>query len=589
MHLAAGIFLLCRSLGTVHLELIYPAMISVSDSILPNLYKWGQKHGLVQGIGHLLHNDLSRMKKFLYSILFASLLFLPGISRAQAGTPDESFSNDGKRLFSLFDEAHGSGLHVAVQPDGKILVTGGAGLANGNRSAIVLRMLPDGLEDPEFGENGFAIISIPGTDVYGLQSILLEDGKILVLVSRDSNQENLVAVFRLFPDGNVDQNFGTNGHTSIDLGTYTQAPRMMALQSDGKIVVGGYIGNSGLSDSKFFLTRFTPEGELDTIFGDQGVVLTKVNTGVSRMYALALYPDDRISTTGFIIQNGHERTIALRYLPNGDPDPSFDGDGMVLIPIPDTDTRPKNMVIQSDNKLVIGGEMTPDNGNMEIMAIRLMEDGSLDQDFHQTGIHKIAVSNYTDGANGMLLQPDGKIVLAGFTHGSAPEAGSTCLVRLKSSGYPDPDFGQNGVVDFDAYFQNSEILYSIALQPDGKIVGTGSMFNGTYNKIYVSRFLSGFTVSNNDLNTPEDQISVFPNPASDYLQIQYPSGKMESPKIRLIDQDGRVIQTRKTYSPDPYKMNSLSLELDDSILPGVYYLHIDALDKNQVVPVVICK
>jgi uncharacterized delta-60 repeat protein len=201
---------------------------------------------------------------------------------------------------------------LAVQADGKLVVAG----VSDNNSTLV-RYNPDGTLDSHFGTEG-RIPPHAGMGI-GISALAIqEDGKIVVTgVVYTSMGSNDFAVARYKPDGRLDPAFGTGGRVTTDLSGDYDIPFALAIQKDGKIVVAG----AAVSD--FALVRYNPNGSLDSGFEVGGKVITPMRSIGAR--ALALQPDGKIIVVGIA-----EGSFALaRYNPDGSLDSSFGKEGKV--------------------------------------------------------------------------------------------------------------------------------------------------------------------------------------------------------------------------------------------------------------------
>ena len=216
-----------------------------------------------------------------------------------------------------------------------------------------------------------------------------------------------VAVFRFLPNGTLDTSFSSNGklHTNI---SNVDSGNALALQPDGKIVV------AGISTNDFLVVRFLPNGNLDDTFNGRGWVTTRFGA-FDDAFAIGLQGDGKIVVAG--VTNQVQANFALaRYLPNGKPDPTFSG-GTVITDL-GTDALIEDLAIQPDGKIVVVGQFGGD-----FVVARYLSNGILDGSFNGSGF---VTTNFggVDRATAVALQPDGKIVAAGFTGTtfSAPSA-----------------------------------------------------------------------------------------------------------------------------------------------------------------------
>jgi uncharacterized delta-60 repeat protein len=227
-------------------------------------------------------------------------------------TPDGSFGTGG-----FFERDFGGSADqawdVLVQPDGKILVAGEShnqGVGGGRGE--VLRLLPGGTPDNSFGAS--ADVGPLATTPVALA--LQPDGKIVV-AAFDASSSNAAALFRLLPNGNLDQSFGGDGKTAASFGTQSHYASDLIVQPDGKILVsGGADSNSGGGED-FGIERLQPNGFPDTTFGDGGS--TRVDFGSSTPIespsGLVRQQDGRIIVAGY--SQGDIDAIRLQGDPGG--------------------------------------------------------------------------------------------------------------------------------------------------------------------------------------------------------------------------------------------------------------------------------
>lgn len=386
--------------------------------------------------------------------VLALLLTLPGIANAAPGDLDTAFSGDGKVLTDLADDDQAN--DVAVQSDGKIVSVGSSDDNSLVESRWALtRHNADGTPDTGFGDGGTVTTPInnmdPNLQWSEANAVALQpDGRIVVAgyswreyedccwftVARYNSDGSLdntfsgdgryfadiagpteardvaidsagrivaagytggqVAVLRLNGDGTPDTTFGGDGTVTTDPAGPQEGGdgRALALQADGKIVVGGEVGST-LFD--FSLIRFNTNGSVDTSFDGDGIVRTDFGDYES-VESLAIQPDGKIVAAG--------GNSVARYNPNGSLDTGFDGDGKVVpsgIGVWDMALQP------GDGRIVIAGG---GGTGSDFTVQRINPDGSQDSGFGTGGV---ATADFggSDFARGVVLQSDGKIVTAG--------------------------------------------------------------------------------------------------------------------------------------------------------------------------------
>lgn len=188
-----------------------------------------------------------------------------GIARFNSdGSPDTSFSGDGEQTvdFNGIDYANA----VAIDSHGRIVVAGQGG---GNRM-IATRLLPNGAIDKHFGSKGRVEIGYPGKDnSSGAEQLAVQaDGKLVLAGftadGRDQRNPFDFAIARLKPDGSLDRSFNKDGRQTVGFGGSDEG-HGLALQKDGRIVVGGFTDLRDLA-----ITRLKANGSLDKSFADKG-------------------------------------------------------------------------------------------------------------------------------------------------------------------------------------------------------------------------------------------------------------------------------------------------------------------------------
>ena len=180
-------------------------------------------------------------------------------------------------------------------------------------------------------------------------------------------------------------------------------------------------------------------GDLDTSFGMNGK-LTFGFGGLDYAYAVALQPDGKIVVAGFTETSVGIDVAVVRLNANGSPDTSFHKDGKLTFGFGGVDLA-LAVAMQPDGKIVLAGTGNP---NRDVAVVRLSANGSFDSSFDQDGIVGVDFGSQ-DGGQAVALQPNGKIVVAGYTF----VGNDVAVVRLNPNGSPDAGFGTNGKLTFD--------------------------------------------------------------------------------------------------------------------------------------------
>ena len=374
---------------------------------------------------------------------------------AAPGDLDASFGGDGRVLtdFGASDVANA----VAVQPDGMIVAAGAIGGPGGSDFALA-RYSPDGSLDPGFSDDGRVNTRVGVKDSANAVAIQ-GDGKI-VAAGETAAGDGRFALVRYNPNGSLDPSFGGDGKVVTDIGGGDDGANAVAIQPDGKIVAAG---NTAFGGGNFGVARYHPDGSLDPSFEGNGKLEIGLG-GEETAHAVAIQADGRIVVAGST-DIGDGGFALVRLDPDGSPDPTFDGDGLVYTDRND-DTGARAVAIQADGRIVAAGAQ--DLGDSDFALTRYMPDGSLDPSFDGNGSLATDFAGGEEIARAIAIQADGRIVAAGER---APGNADFALARYTPDGSLDSSFGGDGRVLTE--FGEFDFATSAAIQPDGRIVAAG--------------------------------------------------------------------------------------------------------------------
>ncbi len=226
------------------------------------------------------------------------------------GSLDTSFDTDGMLVTSVSPNYDDLAYSVKLQVDGKIVV-GGFSVEVNNANLMLIRYNSNGSLDASFDGDGILTAGVFGTfNEYGNSLAIQSDGKIILTGNVENSFYDFLTV-RVNPDGNLDLTWGNSGIVYTDWGTGTDygTPVDVAIQADGKVLVGGYhsIGNT----IYFALVKYDTEGAIDSTFDGDGKVSTSFGvTGDAVGYALAIQPDGKILLAGGAFNTQNNIAIA---------------------------------------------------------------------------------------------------------------------------------------------------------------------------------------------------------------------------------------------------------------------------------------
>lgn len=413
------------------------------------------------------------------------------------GALDTTFSDDGLTTTSM-SSGDDIARAVALQPDGKIVVAGSSSV--GSENFAVVRFLADGNLDPAFGSGGKVTFRFSGLRSKGEGIAIQPDGRILICGGIESNANFGVA--RLNANGSMDSTFGTNGLVSTSFAAYTDYAKAIALQPDGKIVVGGYSQTAVFSSIfKFAICRYNANGSLDTSFGSNGIKTAAVGVWTEEIRSLVVRADGTILAVGMAMTGSpgayQKKNGMARFLANGNLDLSFGNAGVITSGDATVDEESFGAGLQADGQIVVAGSHATINGSSDFVARRYSAQGSIGAfgAANQFGVIT-SISGGEDIPVGMAVASDGKIFVAGTMNAGAgstasPQGQDFAVIRLTANGIPDPTFSGDGKQTTSiASGVSTDQAAAMVLQPDGKLIVAGSAGNGTTTSGALVRYLS---------------------------------------------------------------------------------------------------
>ena len=407
-------------------------------------------------------------------------LFLTNFCYSQFGELDSTFSLDGYAAYTMVDECN----DVIAQPDGKILVGGYSYSAFGGKASLV-RFLANGDVDTGFGLSGKTTASNgTGDGDNELNAIALQpDGKIITVGFGDYSFDNTgISVLRFLPNGFLDASFSGDGKVMTDIYADEDYAYDVAVQADGKIVVTGSAWN--VDDNEFFVVRYNTDGSLDTEFGTGGIVTTAMGIRSCYANALKIQPDGKIVVCG-VYEYLFEDFMVVRYNVNGSLDSTFGGDGIVTTSIQEPDLA-FDLAIQEDGKIIVCGK-TRLGAAWSFGLVRYNTDGTLDVSFDTDGMVITGFGSYSDFAQAVNIQGDGKII-AGGVYNYNDLNSDFAIARYLTNGSLDVTFSGDGkqISDLNVVI-NGNYITGMDILPDGKLIAAGG-----YTDFIVAKYTTGY-------------------------------------------------------------------------------------------------
>lgn len=393
--------------------------------------------------------------------------------------------------------------------------------------------------DPTFGSGGRVVTGF-GHDAVPHDAKLQSDGKLVVALGLNNLTiaTQAFAVVRYLPNGTLDAGFGKSGLTTVAFTNFINTPNSMAIQTDGKILVGGEAQSADGAVDEFALARFNADGSLDSNFGTGGKVTTDFLTTHAGGFheganVVLLQPNGKIVLAGVVSPNpdAPAETALARYNSNGTLDSTFGSGGKVavisigainaialltngqyvvlnnvagiaqfqsngtLVPVVSgtiaVAAHTSITGFQTDAKFILaGGAQGPSGENdLDVKVFRYLPAGGLDPAFFNSPTFDFgAPGALVNSAQAFAVASNGQIVAGGFSQ--TPSFGDIFgVARLNSDGSLDSTLGSGGRLT--TQFSGSDQVTAIVIQPDGKIIAVGQTLNKTKNvaNLALARYL----------------------------------------------------------------------------------------------------
>lgn len=472
-------------------------------------------------------------------------------------------------------------LKHALQPDGKIVFCSNRSAGFFVTDVSIGRLKANGSLDSGFGRNGISSFPVfAGGFNLAVGLAIQPDGKIVTGgMANDGSSANQVFIARLNANGSLDAGFGRGGIGIYDINDEDERITDLRIQRNGKILICGIASTSSASDSGFIL-RVTRSGALDNTFAGGGIFRYKRGGRQTNLYAMDADSSGKIVAGGSYNSGSNAQDfLLLRLDSNGVLDNSFGTSGVVSTDFFNDYDEIHSLKILANQSVIAAGYSY--NGNNDgIAVIKYSASGVADNSFGTAGKKYIGDSTMPMRGYSMALQPDGKIVVGGQ---KATSSGTSDLVllRLSASGVPDTGFfPRTGYITADL-FGDEDRVHSVSLQPDGKIAvyGTSIRDNTTQEEQpFVARYVAGSTVI-----VPPNTVSQH---AAGRFSI-YPS-PVSGDRIYISGADRQTLRASLYNSGGALVRQATiaaeahDLELPATLADGVYFLILqDAVDNTS--------
>lgn len=386
-----------------------------------------------------------------------------------SGSFDTSFGSDGsgKVTIDFGGNQNDVAYAAALDANDKIVVVGYVN--NGSDDDfIVARFHNNGTVDSGFGDSGKTITTHSGSYEYANAVAIDSSGRIVV----GGNYGSSFALVRYSVAGDLDTTFDSDGADGVDgivtfsFGSGTQTVKSLVIANNHIIAAGYY--NGGATNNDLGLAACDNSGQPLSGFGNGGAGIG-TNT-IDR-------PGDDITLAAILDQNGkivtagyHDQDFSLtRHNADGTLDTSFAGTGIVDTDFNSSSLDRASAVYTYGDKIIVAG-----SSNDHFALARYNADGTLDTAFGSGGKVTTTVSSDEEYVSGVVVDSQGRILVAG----SANEGKAFAIVRYNSDGSPDTTFDDDGILTFDFGVDGCE-ANAMFLDNDEKIVLVGMIDKGS--------------------------------------------------------------------------------------------------------------
>ena len=369
---------------------------------------------------------------------------------------------------------------------------------------------PPGTLDESFADGGKLVPQLSALSLASRGMVFTDAGAVVTGFVQSSPPQAIT--LRVREDGTLDPGFGDAGFVSTGAGAGIAEGIAVTNLPDGHVIVAGISGGSGAADSDFGLYGYTAAGDLDASFGASGVASLDPGSGFGELHSVLVAPDGSLLVAGalFPADGSAPTTRALRYSAGGMQDTAYN--------VTEPGIAVEGAAVQPDGKLVIVGGQSS-----SFFVARYGANGARDTGFGSGGVVTTAFGSAFANANGVVVLPGGKLLVAGIvtlsteshigvarynangsldvTFGSGGKieppmlfgsvsptgviasgdkllfvgevANVPAVVRLNADGSPDAAFGTGGVVTVDfgvTGSSNRTQAFGVAVDPDGRIL-----------------------------------------------------------------------------------------------------------------------
>lgn len=391
---------------------------------------------------------------------------------------------------ALLDPAFGGDGIVTAFPDGAVATAVGiddrrrlvaVGYTTGrNVDVAVARVRHDGAPDTSFGAHGHRRYNLGGAD-YAFDAAVIGNGGIVV-VGRTSKAHDKMFVLRLRPDGTRQPAFGHHGVKLIDFGKPQQSANAVDVTAHGRIVVGGYTSNG--VGARSALARLSALGTLDKGFGGDGMVSFDIGSGAEQLNDVHVLRGGSIVAAGDAENGQNPRFSVLEVRSDGKLDTTFGtgNDGSSTVDIAKGPDVANALIVAANGDLLLAGHA---GVNADPAVLAVTAHGIVDARYGTHGHVVVKLANAFEEAAD-IVRDGGKAFLVGRIRGTRDDIG---VIRLKAGGALDTSFSGDGILRIDVAGSTDAAADGL-LQPNGRLAVAGQSWRNGTPRFVLARILT---------------------------------------------------------------------------------------------------
>lgn len=501
------------------------------------------------------------MKKLALIIILIIISISMVIS--QAGIIDKSFGVNG--FITEKADIYSHEMKMVIQNDGKIVIAGSLEYAAGNLDIFVIRYNIDGTIDRNL------IIDIDNKDNHATSLALETTGKILVTGFSGIGTDSYV--IRLNPNLTYDNNFGQKGIVRFNFSSKPsdiERIKGIVIYSPGEYYISGdaKIENKN-NDLDMFIFKLTPGGLIDNSFNNGNVLFLDEGDNYNYFNTSLLIQGNKLIVCGYS-KNSEYTFIDLFYVLNNGSSYQHKYFGLNSI----YTTYPNEFKLLHDNKIVtIGPSNNFGGGDVNIFIAKFLADGDLDSSFGHNGIKYIDIfdAKKVDEPFSLIEMPENNYVIAGSKYEIKWSWESSYVLSIKDNGDINKSFGENtefGITNWNLEGHKLESAIACAYNSvNQRIYVVGKTYDENSKFLYLTRLSSGLSAIK-EISESNDNLTIFPNPATDNISLNFKgvvNGKIE---IKIFDLSGNKINRISEYQNKKIDFKEFNLK------QGLYFIQV---------------